>query len=158
MSKRTVGLSRRTFVKSAIASSTALAASGGVSLFNISRGFAANLPDPASVLAKINVGNYVKKDYRELYKLADDEQLWDPAKDWIRTVDWEQVRKEFAGKTVKFAIGAGSMWVLGSKRDGNSDGAGGDGRSAGRSAQAARQSSGRASGQRRAGTAAPPRR
>ena len=32
--------------------------------------------------------------------------MWDPAKDWIRTVDWEEVRKEFAGTTVKFAIGA----------------------------------------------------
>ena len=79
---------------------------GGVSLFNVRRSLAAELPDPASVLAKINVGNYVKKDYRDLYKLADDEELWDPAKDWIRTVDWEAVRKEFAGKTVKFAIGA----------------------------------------------------
>jgi multiple sugar transport system substrate-binding protein len=106
MSKRTIGLSRRTFVKSALASSTALAAAGGVSLFNIGRGLAANLPDPASVLAKINVGNYVKKDYREQYKLADDDLLWDPAKDWIRVVDWENVRSQFAGKTVKFAIGA----------------------------------------------------
>lgn len=106
MTNRTVGLSRRTFVKSAIASSTALAAGGGVSLFNISRGLAANLPDPASVLAKINVGNYVKKEYRDQYKLADDDLLWDPAKDWIRVVDWENVRSQFAGKTVKFAIGA----------------------------------------------------
>ena len=27
-------------------------------------------------------------------------------KDWIRTVDWEAVRKEHAGKTVRFAVGA----------------------------------------------------
>ena len=32
--------------------------------------------------------------------------LWDPAKDWIRTVDWEAVRAEQAGKTVRFAVGA----------------------------------------------------
>jgi multiple sugar transport system substrate-binding protein len=34
------------------------------------------------------------------------EALWDPELDWIRTVDWEAVRKEQAGKTVRFAIGA----------------------------------------------------
>ena len=73
---------------------------------NINRGLAANLADPASVLAKINVGNYVKKEYRDLYKLGDDDLLWDPAKDWIRVADWETVRSQFAGKTVKFAIGA----------------------------------------------------
>jgi len=84
----------------------AIAGVGGVNLFNVRRSLAQTLPDPASVLAKINVGNYVKKDYRELYKLGDNEELWDPAKDWIRTVDWEAVRKEFAGTTVKFAIGA----------------------------------------------------
>ena len=32
--------------------------------------------------------------------------MWDPAKDWIRTVDWEAVRSQFAGSTVRFAIGA----------------------------------------------------
>ncbi|MGH6645120.1 MAG: extracellular solute-binding protein, partial [Bradyrhizobium sp.] len=103
------GLSRRTFLKSTAASGAVLAASSGVSLFNVSRGLAAALPDPASVLAKINVGGYVKKEYRDLYKLADDDLLWDPAKDWIRNVDWENVRSQFAGKTVKFAIGAADM-------------------------------------------------
>ena len=94
-------LSRRSLLKSGAAFGAAgLIGTSGVSLFNVRRSLAASLPDPASVLAKINVGNYVKKDYRELYKLADDEPLWDPQKDWIRTVDWEQVRKEFAGKTV----------------------------------------------------------
>ncbi len=83
-------LSRRSLLKSATAFGAAgLMSAGGVSLFNVRRSLAAELPDPASVLAKINVGNYVKKDYRDLYKLADDEQLWDPTKDWIRTVDWE---------------------------------------------------------------------
>ncbi len=70
------------------------------------RSLASELPNPADVLAKINVGNYVKKDYRDQYKLADGDLLWDPAKDWIRTVDWEAVRSEHAGKTVKFAVGA----------------------------------------------------
>jgi multiple sugar transport system substrate-binding protein len=100
-------LSRRSLLKSTAAIGAAtLTGVGGVSLFNVRRSLAATLPDPASVLAKINVGNYVKKDYRELYKLGDNEELWDPGKDWIRTVDWEAVRKEFAGTTVKFAIGA----------------------------------------------------
>ena len=100
-------LSRREFLGSSIAAGASLgAATTGVSLFSVSRGLAASLPDPASVLAQINVGNYVKKEYRDQYKLTDDELLWDPAKDWIRNVDWESVRKTFAGKTVKFAIGA----------------------------------------------------
>jgi multiple sugar transport system substrate-binding protein len=103
MSKSTV--SRRSFLKSSAAIGAA-AATGGVSSFHVGNAFAQSLPNPADVLAKINVGGYVKKEYRDQYKLGDDEQLWDPAKDWIRTVDWEQVRKEHAGKTVRFAIGA----------------------------------------------------
>jgi multiple sugar transport system substrate-binding protein len=98
-------LTRRSVLRSGAALGAA-AGFGGVSLFNIGRGFAADLPDPAKVLADINVGKYVKADYRKQYGLADDELLWDPKKDWIRTVDWEKVRSEFAGKTVKFAIGA----------------------------------------------------
>src|SRR5689334_8323033 len=100
-------LSRRSLLKSAAAFSAAgLVGTGGVSLFNVRRSLAAQLPDPASVLDKINVGNYVKKEYREQYHLGDNDLLWDPAKDWIRTVDWEAVRKEHGGKKVRFAIGA----------------------------------------------------
>ena len=64
-----------------------------------------DLPDIQSVLDKISVSGYVREDYRQLYNMSDD-PLWDPAKDWIRTVDWEKVRSEQAGKTVRFAIGA----------------------------------------------------
>ena len=93
--------------RSVLRSGAALGAAAGLGgLVNVSRGFAADLPDPASVLASINVGKYVKADYRKQYGLGDDDLLWDPKKDWIRTVDWEAVRGEFAGKTVKFAIGA----------------------------------------------------
>lgn len=100
-------LSRRSLLKaSAAVGGVALPTAAGLPLFNVRRSFAADAVDPASVLAKINVGNYVKKEYRQQYNLADDDLLWDPAKDWIRTVDWEQVRSEFAGQTVKFAIGA----------------------------------------------------
>ena len=102
-------LSRRTFLRSTAAVGAAAASAGGVSLFNVRPSYAQNLPDPADILAKINVGTYVKADYRKQYDLADDDLLWDPAKDWIRTVDWEAVRGEFAGKTVKFAIGAADM-------------------------------------------------
>ena len=52
------------------------------------------------------VGKFVKKEYRDQYKLGDNDELWDPGKDWIRTADWEGIRKEHAGKTVRFAIGA----------------------------------------------------
>jgi multiple sugar transport system substrate-binding protein len=97
--------SRRSFLKSTAAVSAA-AAAGGVSTFHIGNAFAQSLPNPADVLAKINVGNMVKKEYRDQYKLGDNDELWDPKRDWIRTVDWEAVRKEHAGKTVRFAIGA----------------------------------------------------
>lgn len=90
-------------------STAALAAGTAFPLVHVRRGLAADLPDPAEVLAKINVGNYVKPQYREQYQLGDDDLLWDPAKDWIRTADWEAVRREFAGTTVRFAIGAADV-------------------------------------------------
>src|SRR4051794_33475729 len=98
MLHKTRKLSRRSLLKSASAFGGAALAGSGLATFNVRRSLAAQLPDPASVLAKINVGNYVKKEYREQYKLGDNDLLWDPAKDWIRTVDWEAVRKEHAGK------------------------------------------------------------
>lgn len=100
-------VSRRSFIKSSTASGLAAVAGGSaLPLFNVRRSFAQDAMDPSDVLAKINVGSYVNADYRQLYGLGDDELLWDPARDWIRTVDWEAVRNEFAGTTVKFAIGA----------------------------------------------------
>jgi len=66
---------------------------------------ASDLPDPASVLADISVDKYVREDYRKLYNMSG-EPLWDPAQDWIRTADWEAIRSELAGTTVRFAIGA----------------------------------------------------
>ena len=99
------GFGRRSFLKS----SAAIAAVGGTSLGGARAGFAQGSADPAGILAKINVGNYVKADYRKQYDLADDDLLWDPKKDWIRTVDWEQIRSEFSGKTVRFAIGAADV-------------------------------------------------
>jgi multiple sugar transport system substrate-binding protein len=104
---KTGAMTRRSLLKSTAAAGAALAVgTGGVSLFNVRSAYSQNLPNPADVLAKINVGNMVRKDYREQYKLGDNDELWDPKKDWIRTVDWEAVRKEHAGKTVRFAIGA----------------------------------------------------
>lgn len=67
---------------------------------------AQDLPDVQGVLDGISISKYVKPEYIEMYGLSDDKPLWDPAKDWIRTVDWEAVRAEFAGTTVRFAIGA----------------------------------------------------
>ncbi|MFB2553691.1 ABC transporter substrate-binding protein [Ensifer soli] len=64
-----------------------------------------SLPDIASVLDRISVDGYVREDYRKLFNMTSD-PLWDPAKDWIRTVDWEKVRSEQSGKSVRFAIGA----------------------------------------------------
>ena len=99
--------SRRGFLKSSGAASMGLAAGAStLPLFNIKNASALTADDPADILAKINVGNYVKEDYRKQYNLADDDLLWDPSKDWIRTVDWDKVREEQSGKTVRFAIGA----------------------------------------------------
>lgn len=70
--------------------------------------FAQELPDIQSVLDGISVNGYVREDYRTLYNMSG-EPLWDPAKDWIRTVDWEAVRSAQAGKTVRFAIGAADL-------------------------------------------------
>jgi multiple sugar transport system substrate-binding protein len=107
LQKNTGRLSRRSLLKSSAAAGTALVSgTTGLPLFNVRRSAAQDLADPQTVLDKINVGNYVRKDYREQYKLGDNDQLWDPAKDWIRTVDWEAVRKQHAGKKVRFAIGA----------------------------------------------------
>ena len=102
---KTPGTSRRSFLKTSAASGAALVAGGGVNLFNINRSFGAMM-NPADILAKLNVGAKVKKEYRDQYKLGDNDLLWDPKKDWLRTVDWEEVRKQHAGKTVRFAIGA----------------------------------------------------
>ena len=67
---------------------------------------ASHLPDPQSVLNDISISKYVRADYRDLYGMSDDKPIWDNSKDWIRTVDWEAVRSELAGTTVRFAIGA----------------------------------------------------
>ncbi len=64
-----------------------------------------HLRDPAAILDDISVANYVRKDYQDLYEMSGD-PLWDPNKDWIRTVDWEKVRQELSGTTVRFAVGA----------------------------------------------------
>ena len=107
MNEKSGLLTRRSLLKSTVAASAALVAgTGGVSLFNVRSAYSQNLPNPADVLAKINVGNVVKKAYRDQYKLGDNDELWDPKKDWIRTADWEAIRKEHAGKTVRLAIGA----------------------------------------------------
>lgn len=94
--------SRRSFLRT----SAALGATGAMSGPFAGLAYAQDkLPDPSTVLADISVEKYVRADYRELYNLSN-EPLWDPAKDWIRTVDWEKVRSELAGTTVRFAIGA----------------------------------------------------
>ncbi len=95
-------LSRRSFLRSGAAAGAALGASG------LARPAlaASHLPDPQSVLDQISIAGYVREDYRELYGMSDDKPIWDSSKDWIRTVDWEQVRSELSGSTVRFAIGA----------------------------------------------------
>ena len=81
------GLSRRSFIRSSAAFGLATGAAGLKS-----PAFAqSDLPDVQSVLDRISVEGYVREDYRKLYSMSG-EPLWDPAKDWIRTVDWEKVR------------------------------------------------------------------
>jgi multiple sugar transport system substrate-binding protein len=95
------GVSRRSFLRTG----AAFGAAAGVATLKTPAFAQSDLPDPQSVLDKISVEGYVREDYRKLYNMTND-PLWDPAKDWIRTVDWEAVRKEQAGKVVRFAIGA----------------------------------------------------
>jgi len=95
------GLSRRSFLRTGAAFGLASVPAG----FALPALAQSDLPDIQSVLDKISVAGYVREDYRKLYNMSDD-PLWDPKKDWIRTVDWEKVRSEQAGKTVRFAIGA----------------------------------------------------
>ena len=95
------GLSRRALLGTGAAAG-AIAVSGGVA----NRAAADGLPDPQSVLDQISVEGYVRADYRKLYGMSNAKPLWDADKDWIRTVDWEAVRKELAGTTVRFAVGA----------------------------------------------------
>lgn len=95
-------LSRRSFLKSTSAAGFA-AAGGGFALPALAQ---AGLPDPQSVLDGIAISKYVRADYRDLYGMSDDKPIWDNSKDWIRTVDWEKVRSELSGTTVRFAVGA----------------------------------------------------
>ncbi len=101
-------VSRRSFLKTTASASVAatIGAGAALPLVAIKDSHALTSEDPADILAKINVGNYVDEQYRTQYNLNDDDLLWDPAKDWIRTVDWDKVRSEFSGTTVRFAIGA----------------------------------------------------
>jgi anaerobic selenocysteine-containing dehydrogenase len=63
---KTGAMTRRSLLKSTAAAGAALAVgTGGVSLFNVRSAYSQNLPNPADVLAKINVGNMVRKEYRE---------------------------------------------------------------------------------------------
>jgi multiple sugar transport system substrate-binding protein len=94
-------LSRRAFLRN----SAVVGAAVGMSGIYKPALAQSTLPDIQSVLDRISVKEYVRKDYQTLYKMTG-EPLWDPAKDWIRNVDWETVRAEQAGKTVRFAVGA----------------------------------------------------
>ncbi len=96
-------VSRRSFLKSSAAVGTAATAAAIAPPF-ISKGFALTR-DPQTILDEISVKNYVRPDYQELYNMSG-APVWDPNKDWIRTADWEAIRKSQAGKTVRFAIGA----------------------------------------------------
>lgn len=94
-------VSRRSFLRTTATVGLAAGAAG----LKLPAFAQSNLPDIQATLDKISVDGYVREDYRKLYKLSSD-PMWDPAKDWIRNVDWEKVRSEQSGKTVRFAIGA----------------------------------------------------
>jgi len=64
-----------------------------------------HLKDLSVILNEISVAKYVRQDYQDLYNMSGN-PLWDPNNDWIRTVDWDQVRQELSGTTVRFAVGA----------------------------------------------------
>ena len=94
-------ISRRSFIRNSSAIGVgAMGATWGGRLL------AQSLPDPQSVLDQISISKYVRADYVALYGMSDDKPIWDNTKDWIRTVDWEKVRSELSGTTVRFAVGA----------------------------------------------------
>ena len=95
------GLSRRSFLRTG----TAFGMAAGMTGLKTPAYAESKLGDIQTILDGISVEGYVREDYRKLYNL-DNTPMWDPAKDWIRTVDWEKVRTELAGTTVRFAIGA----------------------------------------------------
>jgi len=64
-----------------------------------------HLKDLSVILNEISVAKYLRQDYQDLYNMSGN-PLWDPNNDWIRTVDWDQVRQELSGTTVRFAVGA----------------------------------------------------
>ena len=101
MTMKLGGLSRRSFLRTG----TAFGLAAGVTGLKTPAFAQSGLGDIQAILDGISVEGYVREDYRKLYNM-DNTPLWDPAKDWIRTVDWEKVRSELAGTTVRFAIGA----------------------------------------------------
>lgn len=86
-------------------------------IFRIGSARAQSLPDPDTILGDIIPGNYVKPAYLERFGVAPDDLLWDPSKDWINTVDWESVRKQFSGTTVRLAVGAADAESVREKLD-----------------------------------------
>ena len=95
-------ISRRSFIRSSSAMGMATIGStwGGRLLAQ------SKLPDPQSILDEISISKYVRAEYQALYGMSDSKPIWDNKKDWIRTVDWEKVRSELSGTTVRFAVGA----------------------------------------------------
>lgn len=93
---------RRSFLQNSAAIGATTAFGSGLAMPTLAGG---HLQDPATILSDISVEKYVRQDYQELYNMSG-KPLWNPDKDWIRTVDWEKVRQELAGTTVRFAVGA----------------------------------------------------
>ncbi len=93
---------RRSFLKNSAALGATSVIGSGLAIPALADG---HLQDPATILNDISVAKYVRQDYQDLYNMSGN-PLWDPSKDWIRTVDWDKVRQELAGTTVRFAIGA----------------------------------------------------
>ena len=93
---------RRSFLKTSAALGATSAISSGLAIPAMAD---SHLKDPSTILNDISVAKYVRQDYQDLYQMSG-EPLWDPNKDWIRTVDWDQVRQELSGTTVRFAVGA----------------------------------------------------
>nr|WP_272212692.1 twin-arginine translocation signal domain-containing protein [Marinicella sp. W31]MDC2878602.1 extracellular solute-binding protein [Marinicella sp. W31] len=95
--------SRRSFLKTSSAAGVTVM---GATLGSKSPFAQSGLPDPQTILDQISISQYVKPDYQALYGMSDSKPLWDKNTDWIRTADWEEIRRQLAGTTVRFAIGA----------------------------------------------------
>ncbi len=111
------GLTRREFLKK-----SSLAVAGTVAASYLSsppsvHAQSMDLPNPDKIINSLVPKNYADPEVLERFDIGPDDFLWDPEKDWIRRVDWEKVRSEFAGTKLNFAVGAADKESVSARKE-----------------------------------------